>query len=291
MSQIVYFVGAGLTKSLQQNSPVPLLNDFISVMADYLTESDVIRVALADFECDDLFEWRCDEWKDTAQSILDCDGSVPKDLLRKFQGIMKSRPSENIEMLLGRGFEKHATPYNSSAMRFCFAINDVFSRIGWNVNLPPLEQFLRKQLKLSGGRHTFISFNYDLVLDRCIREYTKGDWQPSDGYGFKIERSFNQNEGEVHMKQFDGDGGSFSSFPLRDLVLRSSPKCPVKLLKPHGSLNWLISYNWKGLTRKLFIAGAGCTRWVAWGKQRLLFSHVLLPPTKGRNGKISAIPI
>ena len=54
MDRIVYFIGAGLTKSLENgNRPVPMMWDFVSTMAHYL-DDDVICTTMVDLERADL---------------------------------------------------------------------------------------------------------------------------------------------------------------------------------------------------------------------------------------------
>jgi hypothetical protein len=63
----------------------------------------------------------------------------------------------------------------------------------------------------------FISFNYDCILDRALKS-AKRKWIPARGYGFPI------NSGTEHWQDHGGKG------PL--------PNPGIRLLKPHGSLNW-----------------------------------------------------
>jgi hypothetical protein len=56
MDRIVYFVGAGLTKALEiPCSPVPMMWDFVSTMADYLSDPVVLQTMVA-LEKGDLYE-------------------------------------------------------------------------------------------------------------------------------------------------------------------------------------------------------------------------------------------
>jgi hypothetical protein len=64
-----------------------------------------------------------------------------------------------------------------------------------------------------------ISFNYDLLADRALAD--RGDWWINDGYGLQFHR----------VGRWSGDSGEWR-VPL-DTDSR------IRLLKPHGSLNWL----------------------------------------------------
>jgi hypothetical protein len=67
------------------------------------------------------------------------------------------------------------------------------------------------------------SFNYDLLMDRSLTR--TGAWYPDDGYGISFDRHGQRENNDVKWRR----GHHTSS--------------PVKLLKPHGSLNWLYPRN------------------------------------------------
>jgi len=56
--QIVYFVGAGLSKSLEKpGKRIPLMYDFVSVMAQYAPNDKVILQTLARLQYCGVFDW------------------------------------------------------------------------------------------------------------------------------------------------------------------------------------------------------------------------------------------
>jgi hypothetical protein len=65
---------------------------------------------------------------------------------------------------------------------------------------------------------TFVSFNYDCLLDRALVRQARRRWIPAKSYGFDIG-------GDIDSWQ---DHGGTGRHPTR----------PLTLLKPHGSLNW-----------------------------------------------------
>jgi hypothetical protein len=223
MASTVYFLGAGLSKSLEiPGKPIPLMFDFVSVMAEYLHD-DVILATLATMEMAELYDWRSDD----ALRIVKANPSKVTQwkppVRSEFRRALKDRPSESIENLLERAFEfSSAGKANSDAQqlsqRFRSAINRLFYLIGSDVNWSPLEKFLKEQFQ-GGGRHTFVSFNYDLLLDRAVQKQA-GDWNVEAGYGFSPKYSY--------------DGST-----ARDLPQPEGPS-RVTVLKPHGSLNWLV---------------------------------------------------
>jgi len=66
-----------------------------------------------------------------------------------------------------------------------------------------------------------LSFNYDCLIDEALAAEVPKRWRASKGYGFEIA------EGTERWETTPGRGAPY--------------KNPIRLLKPHGSLNWIIS--------------------------------------------------
>jgi hypothetical protein len=66
-----------------------------------------------------------------------------------------------------------------------------------------------------------ISFNYDALIDESVRQWSAGIWKADRGYGFKIK-----------------DGAAEWSAPNTPGPF---PSDYLRLLKPHGSLHWLVA--------------------------------------------------
>jgi hypothetical protein len=204
MDHALYFVGAGLTKSLEKpGRPVPMMNDFISVMADYV-EDDVILTTLAHWEIleDPPYRYRPPGMADLARPLAD---STDRSLERRaeFRRALKNRPAEGIEQLLEKALTDRGRSAEVVPVRFRYGINRVFEIIGWDVSLSPLLLFLERQLALAKS-HTVVSFNYDLVLDYAVSRVLGG--------------------------------------PALDAIyglLKTSSDPNIKLIKPHGSLNFI----------------------------------------------------
>lgn len=69
-------------------------------------------------------------------------------------------------------------------------------------------------------RDTVISFNYDCLIDRALQQEGLRRWKPAESYGFPINEGLNL----------------WDHAPVRG----PSTVNPIRLLKPHGSLNWVI---------------------------------------------------
>ncbi|MCJ7502158.1 MAG: hypothetical protein MUP80_03740, partial [Acidobacteriia bacterium] len=236
MPNIIYFVGAGLTKSLQRSDfPVPLMNDFVSVMADYI-DDDVILTALAELEKMELYKWRDPKATQLGSSLITRDTDRSDSRRREFQQVVQNRPAESIEKLLAEAdrLQRNSPPREPRLplLRFVYGINRLFCRVEWNVNFDPLTHFLTTQLSLPNSRHTFISFNYDLVLDRGIQSISSGAWDVRKDYGFRIDfySTHRPNNAIVDKEYFDA----------KRFDETGTSETRILILKPNGSLNWLV---------------------------------------------------
>lgn len=228
MHRILYFVGAGLTKSLEiSNWPIPTMWDFVFTMAQYL-EDDIALATMVALERADLYEWKSpDAAKLTATPF-------PPDRVA-FRQILRNRPAESIEDLLERSLGPSANLSAQGAhQRFKYAISRLFCLVGWNINWHPLEQFLKTQFSRPDAGHTFTSFNYDLTLDRAVQKLAP-DWGPATGYGIEIPFYVKDD-----LPLIEKSGGPVDSVPAERFA--PAPPGPLRILKPHGSLNWLVPY-------------------------------------------------
>jgi hypothetical protein len=227
MGLTLYFIGAGLTKSLELTRRVPLMMDFVPVLADYCLNSDVVLNALVQMEIGRVYETACDDCLSLAEQIGRDVPAADRAIRDRFAALVRSRPPESVEALLER--VESTKPDTVAAAYahglpalFRYAINDLFSTIGWDLNLDPLIRFLKRKFAEDASRtHVFVSFNYDLALDRAIELASDRDWQPQGGYGFEFPFYITDNS------------TACAAGPLP----RSSPR--IQILKPHGSLNWL----------------------------------------------------
>jgi hypothetical protein len=146
------------------------------------------------------------------------------DDVARFRQALRNRPFESIERLLEKSYSAEGLPASSAPTRFKYAINRLFCLVGWDVNWRPLNQFLTRQFGSPDTIHRFVSFNYDLILDRAVEETAGADWEPATGYGFKIPY-WTLGERPDNRVQY---------------LSTSSPRSErVLMLKPNGSLNWL----------------------------------------------------
>jgi hypothetical protein len=150
---------------------------------------------------------------------------------------VRSRQPESIEALFSRIEAEPANIYASGLPAyFRYAINQVFVGIGWDLEMTVLERFLRARFK-DRGEHVFVSFNYDLILDKCIEMASDGMWQPKDGYGFDFPFYITRDPAS------EDPGSAVAERPSLELP-RSADR--FRIIKPHGSLNWLVPQGTSG---------------------------------------------
>jgi hypothetical protein len=146
MGLTLYFIGAGLTKSLERTRRVPLMADFVHVLADYV-DNKVVLDTLVGMEVGRVYETACDECLELA-TALHRPGQVTDEERGQFAALVRGRRSESIEAIFKRvesmspetpGFEI------ASGLRpayFRYAINQVFSTLEWDLELGLLTRFL-----------------------------------------------------------------------------------------------------------------------------------------------------
>lgn len=127
---------------------------------------------------------------------------------------------------------KEKSPVDSKAYdRFQFLIADLFNQLDKVLS----EQFSHSAHYELGNfvesssafKHTFISFNYDLWLEKAL--FNKGLWHPKDGHG---SYHFKYYSPPLEDKLRDSDIHKLKKFS------DSNQGSRVMVLKPHGSLSW-----------------------------------------------------
>ena len=237
MEKAIYFVGAGVSKALELNAdtPVPLLSDFVKVAAHYAAtdNSNIIILTLAGLERLGRFKWESSEALRLARAFKP--NKPDPALIAALVVAFRRRPSESVEDLLARddkGASFRESVLFDAPVRFRYAISRVFRMIGWSVSLDLLKRYLTVRFA-QVDTHSFVSFNYDLFLDRAVSTVLP-NWRWHCGYGYELGYSTSTDPS-------DGD---------EDVSAAPSHVCStkVRILKPHGSLNWLLPFGHPGAT-------------------------------------------
>jgi hypothetical protein len=212
--------------------------DFVAVCAEYI-DDPVILTTLAELENSEPYPyaWVSALARSLAPQLVGQQRPNHPDIRAAFARAVRERPSESIEDLLDRtGGDASNFSSQFADERFRYAIRRLFTIIGWNVDWNPLVSYLERQLAKPENTHTFVSFNYDLVLERAIQMATKGHIDLTRLYGFPITQQVT-GDPSPSMDELDG-GGPMDAMPVIPLHPRRMD-INMTVLKPHGSLNWL----------------------------------------------------
>ena len=232
----LHIVGAGFTKGLEKRRQVPLMMDFVQVLARHARRDDICLMTLIGLERMGLFRHRIPVSRRLARA------PNPKESRGQLTTNAMRRPPESIETILTRAKRvdrylarkirktrrlsaKAITAiFSDPELRVQYAISSVFRTIGWQLNFGRLRRYLRSRCR-PGSTHTFISFNYDLALEHAL-EIAAVSWSPHDGYGFRFDWVAHNDPHPNH------------GVPVQ--AYTSSVASRIIVLKPHGSLNWFV---------------------------------------------------
>jgi hypothetical protein len=202
--------------------------DFINTAAEYLFDK-VVLTTLASLEIAEPYPyaWEAPLCRTLAQQLLDRTQQLPPDLQSRFRQALRDRPSESIEDLLDRtGGRASNLPSQTADLRFQYAVARIFALIEWKVNWHALDSFLQRQFQNRTSAHTFVTFNYDLVLEHAI-ERCSGRLDLLGIYGFR----------PIGGVVSDPTGNPLGA-QITALHVQPPSKVDAFILKPHGSLNW-----------------------------------------------------
>jgi hypothetical protein len=260
-----------------------MMMDFTRVLTEYIN-NDVVLNTLVVMELAGVYETPCDDCRRLADEIGNHVPSATTEQREQFAALVRSREPESIERLFERVETMPAPNIYASGLPtyFRYAVNQVFSGIGWDLRLGVLDSFLRKRLESDATDHVFVSFNYDLALDKCIESATDGSWQPRDGYGFEFPFYVVGNAASEHPG-YAAAGRSCVGLP-------SSTK-RFRLIKPHGSLNFLVPQRASGLFEpaKMLLPLTSDLKLRYW-PSALTFNYVVRPDDWPRDVKILIAP-
>ena len=107
----------------------------------------------------------------------------------------------------------YATVFNNMSFIFASVLNEALNG--------PSRSLYQGILQLCGPSDSFATFNWDTLLDRALMD--SGCWNPTTGYGLNFRAVL------------DGTWKDSMEAGTRHC-------CDWKLLKLHGSTNWLVSY-------------------------------------------------
>jgi hypothetical protein len=215
MPKTAYFFGAGASHHYAMNSHgvnIPLANGFFEAFHD-LPTSQGFQAHVGPL-ISYLQHYRgvkpteASQWRENIEEFMTSIEREVDELRIKLRG--KKKEAERIDVMKTSSL---ATTFNNMTFIFANVINEA-------QNGPSYSAY-HDLLKLCGPRDTFISLNWDTLLDRALSD--SGCWTPNNGYGV-----------------------TFSS--ILDSTWKSKIAAPLviptewRLIKLHGSTNWLVPF-------------------------------------------------
>lgn len=277
IQKVVFILGAGASRSISPN--IPVMADFFEKCLPYLQDPKahpVVWLAFAILEQCRCFPAPHRQLENAAAyaiamhwHLLELDEArVAKDspeykrtehswlewiqLYQRLCEKEESRIHANLEVVFAEAerklFESRKTGDvldGGAYIRLVFAVQYLFShllqRFPDSAPHAQLADLLSAWLNAHSGRSaTFISFNYDVWLERALQKV--GIWHPYRGYQYQFEQFMNLESArrasqtlETRTFRAIGDNDTLQKQPFT-----VNPSHKVSVLKPHGSLSWYV---------------------------------------------------
>ncbi|MBW1996078.1 MAG: hypothetical protein JRI77_16765 [Deltaproteobacteria bacterium] len=213
MKKLVFIIGAGASKAIAPKE-IPAMNDFFRIANNFADQDKDIKTTLNSLER---------------------------------YGLLKNK-EVNLEHVLERTTElprNHDNPWERPYDGLLLTLHKVFHTLDEKYRPEPFMRCFESIKDLLNSSTTFISFNYDVFLERSLNEIL--DWKVCFGYSPKPlvgfiespQADYAQSDksicDEVYawgMEEYD------KVYPQKKATY---PKSEIPaVLKPHGSLNWFI---------------------------------------------------
>lgn len=259
--KIVYIFGAGASASIDEG--VPVMANFFDKAVDTLDEANkafLLAFAFAEkaraFPSNPAVE-NLGIQMGMLGSLLErsnrSEGSEPAEQQNSFLreeltdaihayktafGNDPNRTSANLEDVFSKVelFKEKSSDADNTYDRLQYMINGLFNKLDKDLqdkfSVAPhhdLGQFIANTDKIE---HTFISFNYDLWLEKAL--FKKEVWHPTDGHGSYRFEYYSEPLEDIWSK-------SGRWVPDAKKFVSEHQRSRVKVLKPHGSLSWRFS--------------------------------------------------
>ena len=212
MKKIIFIIGAGASKAIAPKE-IPAMNGFFHIADNFAKQDQNIKTTLDSLEKYGLLK----DNDVNLEHVLEHTTKLPRNENNPWE-----RPYDGLLLTLHKMFHMLNEKYEPEPFIRCFE---------------PIKDLLNDST-------TFISFNYDVFLERSLNEIL--DWKACFGYSPKpivgfIERSpaeYAQSDesicDEVYAMGIEDD----KVYPQKRATY---PKTEIPaVLKPHGSLNWFI---------------------------------------------------
>lgn len=285
---ILYFIGAGASASIARLK-VPLMNDFFRKAIQRFNQdgtSPDYWLAFATIEKADCFPPNS-ALKKLASKIRDANGTdhAANEEYKKIFLSDPERVNANLEVVFSNLFKGIDRFENEDAYgRLLFLLNRFFYDLDRELDGDDFNKAghhsLAGMISTSENEHTFVSFNYDIWLERAFSK--KGIWHPKDGYGSRPFEYYLPPKNTTPV----GDGlgaGLYELFRFSDTAIRSK----TLILKPHGSFSWMGGENFEAL----LIENEKKEGNISYNKDGVFYyNHINVPKSPGMNFRTLIVP-
>lgn len=213
MKKIIFIIGAGASKAIAPKE-IPAMNDFFHIASNFAKGDEDIKANLNSLE-------RCgllDDKKANLEHVLEYTTKLPRD---------HDNPWER--------------PYDGSLL----TLHKIFYMLNEKYEPEPFVRCFKPIKYLLNDAATFISFNYDVFLEKALNEIL--DWKACCGYSPKSlvgfiespQADYAQSEKSICDEVYAWEMEEYDRvYPQKSAAY---PKTGIPtVLKPHGSLNWFI---------------------------------------------------
>ncbi len=242
---ILYFIGAGASASIAPTK-VPCMNDFfakaIQKFDPYGTLPIEYWLAFATIEEADCFPPNS-ALKKLASKIRNTKGS-DNAAIEEYKRIFLRDPKRlnaNLEEVFSSLVKRIDRFKNRDAYgRSLFLLSRFFYDLDRELDADferAGHHSLAEMISASDHDHTFVSFNFDIWLERAFSK--KGIWHPRDGYGCKLFEYYLPPLGNTMPIGGAGTAGLYELLKFSGTETKSK----TIILKPHGSFSWMAGKN------------------------------------------------
>lgn len=213
MKKLVFIIGAGASKAIALNQ-IPAMNDFFDIASNIAKEDTNIKATLNSLKNSGLLKNK----ELNLEDVLERTTKLPRD-----HGNPWKRPYDGLLLTLHRIF---------------YILDKEYKPEPFIRSLEPIKDSLDNST-------TFISFNYDVFLERALNELL--NWKACFGYSSKpvvgfidsSQADYAQSDESVCDEVYAWEMDKYDRVYPEKKATYPNREIPG-VLKPHGSLNWFI---------------------------------------------------